>query len=94
MADEKARNKEQIKLRRDETLRELALASFHPRTHTGIVSHRKHIDRASQVATGWAWPTTSVNPDDVEYGSPADRRRASVLRAISVVKPRKTPSGR
>ena len=49
MTDAKVKNQELIKLRRDVALRELALASSYPQTHTGIVMQRKRIDGAIPV---------------------------------------------
>lgn len=96
MTDDKWRNQARLKLRRDAALRELALAFSYPQTHTRIVRHRKRIDGALQVTAARRWPDSSVSPDDidthnVEELSLADRRRASVLRAITGVMPRKTP---
>jgi hypothetical protein len=59
MADEKLTNLELIKHRRSLALRELALASFYPQTHTGIVLHRKRADDADpeeSVAKPWKKP--------------------------------------
>jgi len=59
MADEKLTNLELIKHRRSLALRELALASFYPQTHSGIVLQpqaRRDADPEESVAKPWKKP--------------------------------------
>jgi hypothetical protein len=49
MANDKATNQELLSLRREEALRELALASSYPQTHSRTVMHRKSTDPAIPV---------------------------------------------
>lgn len=92
MADEKVTHQGLIKLRREVALRELALASSYPQTHSGIVTHRKRTDGAIPGTPEMGWLTPSVNPEDIESHDVvndglADRRQASALPATTVMAP-------
>ena len=71
--------RDRIKLRRIVALRELALGSSYPQTHTGMTMHHKRTDGAIPVAPEMGWPTSSVRPDDMEMHNVVSQRLADRL---------------
>jgi len=88
MADDKVTNRDLIKLRRSVALRELALGSSYPQTHTGITLHHKRADGADRLHGTGPHATTVASP---VAEPPRGRVRDDPDPPVSVAKPWKKP---